>query len=177
MIGPPRSGKTSSLVARASERYRIDPFAKTLILVPTVRHADQIRRRLVNECGVAFQLRVATMQQFSSDILEPSATVTTDVAEELLRKTILEATHDGTATYFEPIASTEGLQRLVASAIRELLHEQVDAATFLNATGQTGDLSLQALGAIFSSYAHELNDREWRHPAELGRVRVQDAPT
>ena len=63
--GPAGSGKTQFLVERAAERYASDSFAPTLVLVPTVRHADQFRRRLVERCGVAFNLEASTIGVFA----------------------------------------------------------------------------------------------------------------
>ena len=65
VCGPPGSGKTGRLVEHAARRYQDDRFASTLVLVPTARHGDQFRRRLVAESGVALDLDVSTLAQYA----------------------------------------------------------------------------------------------------------------
>lgn len=72
--GPAASGKTARLVGLAASRYREDPFAETLVIVPTARHGDQFRRRLVAAAGSALALRIATLSQLAHD-LDPAARV------------------------------------------------------------------------------------------------------
>ena len=42
ITGGAGSGKTREIVARLADLYRPNPFAEALVLVPTIRHADQI---------------------------------------------------------------------------------------------------------------------------------------
>ena len=63
IVGGAGSGKTDEVVSRLAARYEADPFSETVVLVPTVRHGDQFRRRLVGRCGVALRLRVETIDR------------------------------------------------------------------------------------------------------------------
>ena len=170
VIGPSRSGKTTTVLQHAAQLYQEDPFSEVLILVPTVRHADQIRRRLVQLCGVAFQLRVETIRQFSGSIVDSSVTVNADVANELLKRITHEAVKSGHAAYFAPIARTDGFHRSLSSAATELLQNDVDAEAFGEAAQATGDVQLQGLAALYRSYRRGLDEHQWRHPAELPSI-------
>ena len=75
ITGGPGSGKTTRLVELAAAAYAADPFAPILVLVPTVRHADQFRRRVVGRTSVAFGLDVTTIGQFGQRFLQPGAVV------------------------------------------------------------------------------------------------------
>lgn len=167
IIGPPESGKTEQLLQRAAGLYQLNPFNEVLILVPTLRHADQIRARLVDLCGVAFQLRVETIIQFSNSIVDPSETINLEIADELLRRVTHEEVKSGPASYFMPIYQTGGFQRSVSNAVNELLHNNVDDQIFLKATRGTGSTQLQGLASLYHAYRRGLAERNWRHPAEL----------
>ena len=56
IVGGPGSGKTDEVISRLAACYQADPFTEGVVLVPTVRHGDQFRRRLVAQCGVALRL-------------------------------------------------------------------------------------------------------------------------
>ena len=47
IVGGPGSGKTDEVISRLATLYQADPFSEAVVLVPTVRHGDQFRRRLV----------------------------------------------------------------------------------------------------------------------------------
>ena len=141
IVGGPGSGKTSEVVSRLAARYEADPFAETVVLVPTVRHGDQLRRRLVGRCGVALRLRVETIPQFSRQLAAaarvsrpphprhsraggnpspagklrvPSYTL----AGELLARTARREVERGPAAYFRPIAGTVGFNDLLSDLRR-----------------------------------------------------------
>ena len=65
IIGGPGSGKTEEVVSRLARGYKDGRFWNVLLLAPTVRHGDQLRRRLVAKCGVAMGLGVESLSQFS----------------------------------------------------------------------------------------------------------------
>ncbi len=170
IIGPPQSGKTALLLGHAAERYAENPFSEVLIIVPTVRHADQVRRRLVDLCGIAFQLRVETMGQFSGSLIDPSSVVSADIADELLSRVATEATAGGGADYFAPIAQTNGFHRLLSSAVSDLMQEHIDPDLIAAAASATGDQALQGLARIYRAYTGSLKQRSWRHPAEVASI-------
>ena len=65
IVGGPGSGKTEEVVSRLARGYKDGRFWDVLLLAPTVRHGDQLRRRLVAKCGVAMGLGVESLSQFS----------------------------------------------------------------------------------------------------------------
>ena len=167
ITGGPGSGKTSEVVSRLAARYEADPFAETLVLVPTVRHGDQLRRRLVARCGAALRLRVETIPQFSRQLAEGARAPSRMLAGELLARTARREVERGPAAYFRPIAGTVGFGDLLSAAVDDLLAEAVDPRALSEAAARTGSPSLAALAAVFAAYAAELERRDWRHPAQI----------
>ena len=139
------------------------------MLVPTVRHADQFRRRLVAQCGAAFALRVVTVVQLSRDIGDTAGlrAVTHDVAKALLEQTLRRVVVSGPASYLEPIARMAGLLDLLDEAVTELLGGGVDSDRLLAAANRSGHPKLQSLAAVYDAYLSELAMRRWVHPARL----------
>ena len=88
------------------------------------------------------------------------------MADELLARTVRREIESGPASYFRPIAHTEGLVRLLNSAVRDLLAEAVETQALLEAADQTRSPALMGLGAIFAAYHSELDRRDWLHPAQ-----------
>ena len=166
ITGGPGSGKTGEVVSRLAARYEADPFAETVVLVPTVRHGDQLRRRIVGRRGVALRLRVETIGQLSralaSDVWVPSYTL----VEELLARTARGEAGRGPASYFEPIVATGGFNALLGAAVDDLLAEAVEPRALSQAADRSRSPSLRALSAIFAAYGSELECRGWLHPAQ-----------
>ena len=172
IAGGPGSGKTSEVVSRLAARYEADPFAETVVLVPTVRHGDQLRRRLVARCGAALRLRVETIPQFSHQLAAgaqmPSARAPSRMlAGELLTRTARQEVKQGPAAYFRPIAGTAGFIDLLNAAVDDLLAEAVDPRALSESAARTGSPRLTALSAIYAAYAAELERRGWRHPSQI----------
>ncbi len=140
-----------------------------LVLVPTIRHGDQFRRRLVARCGVAFGLRVETLGQFCR-ALANDGIAEHGVAAELLRRTVLDSIDSGPAAYFAPLRDSTGLHQLVAAGVADLLSEAVDPTSLIGAAGASGDRGLIALAAIYGAYTAALASRGWTHPAQLSLV-------
>ena len=167
ITGGPGSGKTGEVVSRVAARYEADPFAETVVLVPTVRHGDQLRRRIVGRRGVALRLRVETIGQLSralaSDVWVPSYTL----VEELLARTARGEAGRGPASYFGPIVGTGGFSALLGTAVDDLLAEAVDPRALSEAADRSRSPGLRALSAIFAAYVSELERREWLHPAQI----------
>ena len=160
------SGKTDQLIAKLAALYESDPFYEAAVLVPTSRHGDQIRRRLVSRCGVALRLRVETISQFSQGLAHAAEFPSTTVAQELLARAASREIERGPASYFGPIARTEGLQRLLNAAVGDLLAEAVDPLSLREAADRSGYPVLIALSAIFTAYRSELDSRRWVHPSQ-----------
>ena len=167
IVGGPGSGKTSEVVSRLAARYEADPFAETVVLVPTVRHGDQLRRRLVVRCGAALRLRVEIIPQFSHQLAMGARAPSRMLAGELLARTARREVERGPAAYFRPIAGTVGFSDLLNAAVDDLLAEAVDPRAFSESAAWTGSPRLTALGAIYAAYHAELERRDWRHPAQI----------
>ena len=168
LVGGPGSGKTDQIISRLAARYEADPFSEAIVLVPTVRHGDQFRRRLVGRCGVALRLRVETIAQFSRTLASNARVPSHSLAEELLQRTIRLGIESGSAAYFKPVVGTKGLGNLLGGAIGDLLAEGVDPEALSAAAGKSGSRSLQALGAIYKEYLLALRQGNWTHPMQVG---------
>ena len=178
VCGPAGSGKTGRLVDHAARRYQDDRFAPTLVLVPTARHGDQFRRRLVAACGVALNLDVSTLAQYAR-LHAAGRTLSREVAADLLRRVALDRIAEGGAGRFEPIADKPGLHALIAEAVTELVAADVEPAAFEAAAAGTESADLVALADIYAAYRRELAGRGWRDPAEapsLAAEAIEDAP-
>ena len=165
VCGPAGSGKTGQLVRHAASRYARDRFASTLVLVPTARHGDQFRRRVVAQGGVALNLDVATLAQYARRHAG-GRTLSSDVAADLLRRVSRERIASGGAGRFEPIAATPGLHSLIAEAVRELVAADIEPPDFATAAALTGSADLDALADIYGAYRRALAAGAWRDPGE-----------
>ena len=137
------------------------------MLVPTVRHGDQLRRRLVVRCGAALRLRVETIPQFSRQLAGDTRIPSRMLAGELLAQTARREVERGPAAYFRPIAGTSGFIDLLNAAVDDLLAEAVDPRAFSESAARTGSPSVTALAAVYAAYSAELERRDWRHPAQI----------
>ncbi len=167
IVGGAGSGKTDEVVSRLAARYEADPFSETVVLVPTVRHGDQFRRRLVGRCGVALRLRVETIDRLSRELAPDAQPLSRTLARELLTRTARREIERGPAAYFEPIAGTTGFADLLGAAVDDLLSESADPLALSEAAAKSGPSGLIALGAIFAAYVSELERRGWLHPAQI----------
>ena len=169
IVGGPGSGKTEKVVSRLARGYEGGRFWDALLLVPTVRHGDQLRRRLVARCGVAIGLAVERLPQFSQRLAAMRTgqrpVASRSVADELLARITRREVERGGASYFRPILHTKGLGRLVRAAVLNLVYEGVNAGHFQTAAGDRGMQAIRALAAIYSAYVGELKRRRWIHPA------------
>ena len=166
VYGPAGSGKTGRLVERAASRYRGDRFASTLVLVPTERHGDQFRRRLVAEAGAALNLDVSTLARYAARHAGGRA-LPREVAAELLRRVSRERIAAGAAARFAPIAGTPGLAALIGDAVAELVSADVSPSALQRAAAAAGSADLAALAEIYRAYRGALAERGWRDPGEL----------
>ena len=165
VTGPAGSGKTERLIQRAAERYEADRFASTLVLVPTARHGDQFRRRLVSCCGVALALDVLTLALFTRRYVSANMPPY-EVVAELLWRVTRERTASGEAQRFQPIAETPGLHELVGSAVGELVAAGIEGGELRGAARRTASADHIALADIYTAYRAALDDHGWRDPRE-----------
>ncbi len=183
ITGGPGTGKTARLIDIAAAHSATDPFAPLLVIVPTVRHADQFRRRLVTRTSVAFGLDVTTFGQFAARHMPARVIPPSEVAAELLgRVTRDRVDGSGAAARFRPIAGTPGLDAFVSTAVNDLIADAVDPATFSDAALRTADPDLHALADIYEAYSAALQAHGWSHPRESFRLvasvlREQHLPT
>ena len=167
ITGGPGSGKTTTVVETLAAVYGDDPFASALVLVPTVRHGDQFRRRLVARCSVTLGLRVSTISRFSRGIVSDASVPSQALADELLTRTLRVQVEAGPASYFKPIAGTRGLHSMVRGAIGDLFAEVTAPEAMSEAANQTGSDSLVALASVYAAYISELEQRGWVHPSQI----------
>ena len=174
IIGGPGVGKSDAVIARLTQGYAHETFWDALLLTPSMRHGDQLRRRLVGRCGVAMGLHVERLSQFAQRLTEtplvdddtPSMRAADPaVAEELLSRVTRTEVESGGASYFKPIAGTRGLGRLIRAAVFNLVSEGVDVNQFRAAARDSGMRSLEALASVYSAFIEELSRRRWIHPA------------
>ena len=166
MIGPAGSGKSEILLRRAADRYRRNPFAATLVVVPTVRHGDQFRRRLLALCGVALDLQVETPRGVARRLHTGTSIASIGAARELLGSVAYRQIESGAAAHFAPLGAAAALPLLWA-AVEELLAEDVSADRFTAAAVATGDPQLAAVAAIYGAWRRELQEHGWLAPAAL----------
>ena len=166
IVGPAGSGKTEALLRRAAERYCADPFAATLVVVPTVRHGDQFRRRLLAACGVALDLQVETPRGLARRFDTGLRTASVGAARELLGSVTHRQIQAGAAAHFGPLGAAAALPMLSA-AVEELLAEDIPAQRFTAAARGTGDPQLAALAAIYGAHRAALEAHRWLAPTAL----------
>ncbi|MGK2965460.1 MAG: hypothetical protein ACSLFM_07625 [Tepidiformaceae bacterium] len=165
--GPPASGKTTHLIDALARVYAAAPFAESVLLVPTQRHADQLRRLAAERTGAAFNLRAATIASYASELLRDAghAILPPDVAAALLDRVSAAAIPED-ATYFAPIRHMRGLSRLLGPAINDLLAADIQPAAFTEAARRSRIPRLTALAAIYMRYRAALEFGGWLHPAQ-----------
>ncbi len=147
------------------------------MVVPTVRHGDQFRRRLLALCGVAFDLQVETPRGVARRLHTGTATASIGAARELLGGVAYREIQSGAAAHFAPLGAAAALPLLWA-AVEELLAEDVSANRFTSAAAATGDPQLAAVAAIYGAWRRELQEHGWLAPAALpaAAAAAGDAP-
>lgn len=153
VLGPAASGKTQALVDRAAARYGDDVFAPTLVLVPTGRHGDQFRRRLVSSVPAAFGLEVSVMTGWGRETVAATGARVAGrgIVAGLVRQAIYAATDAGEASTFTPIRHTRGLHARVEDAVRELVAEGIEPEALADAGNQP---DIEALADVYAHF-HE----------------------
>ncbi len=170
ITGGAGSGKTREIVARLAGLYGSDSFADALVLVPTIRHADQFRRRLVRECGVAMNLRVETLTMLARGLTAGSPILSSArAADELARVTRRTVARGGDADYFKPIADMAGFVGMIGPAVGSLLEEHIDPDSLRIAAVRTGSVPARALADIYATYVGELERLRLIHPVQVNQ--------
>jgi len=146
------------------------------VLVPTVRHGDQFRRRLLQACGVALDLQVETPRGVARRFDIGPAVASVGAARELLVSITHRRIETGAASHFAPLGAAAALPMLWA-AVEELLAEDVAAQQFTAAAGSTGDPQLAALAAIYGAYRAALEAHRWIAPTALPATAAAAADT
>ena len=136
------------------------------MLVPTVRHGDQFRRRLLAACGVALDLQVETPRGVARRLYSGLQTVSIGVLRELLGSITRRLIDADAAAHFAPLGAAAALPMLWA-AVEELLAEDVSAQRFTAAARGTGDPQMAAIAAIYDAYRRALEDHRWLAPTAL----------
>lgn len=171
ITGGAGSGKTREILARLAELYRPDPFADALVLVPTIRHADQLRRRLVQKCGVAMNLRVETLTMLARSLTAGSPILSASRAtDELARVTRRTVARGGDANYFDPIVGMAGFVPMIGEAVESLLEEDIVLGSLQTAAGRTNSEPARALADIYAAYVDELQRQKLIHPVQVNSV-------
>ncbi|MFN8585943.1 MAG: PD-(D/E)XK nuclease family protein [Dehalococcoidia bacterium] len=174
VTGGPASGKTARLLDVARGHYRHDPFSPVLVLVPTARHADQFRQRLVASVGVAIGLEVTTARLFATGLTAEAPIAPPEVAGELLARAVRgQAAGVGPARRFESIAHTPGLHAMVRAGVGELCRAAVDPDVLVAAAERLGQPDLLALAALYAGYLEVLGERGWHPPEARARLAAQ----
>ncbi len=162
------SGKTRRIVERLAARYRDEPFADALVLVPTIRHADQLRRRLVQEYPVAMNLRVETLPMLSHSLTSGAPVLSSARAiDELARVARRMVNGGGAASYFAPIVRSAGFVTMISAAAGSLMEEETDAGALSRAAGQSDSQPARALAEIYAAYLDELEQSRLIHPMQI----------
>ena len=137
------------------------------MLVPTVRHGDQFRRRLLAACGVALDLQVETPRGVARRLYRgPLQTASIGVLRELLGSITRRLIDADAAAHFAPLGVAAALPMLW-TAVEELLAEDVSAPRFTAAARATGDPQLAATAAIYCAYRRALEEHRWLAPTAL----------
>lgn len=173
ITGGAGSGKTREIVARLADKYRSDPFADALVLVPTIRHADQFRRRLVQGCGVAMNLRVETLTMLGRGLTKGSpilsASRATDELARVARRTVARG---GDADYFKSIAGMAGFVPMIGGAVGSLLEEEIEPQLLQAAAARITSEPARALADIYAAYVSELEQERLIHPVQVNQWAV-----
>ncbi len=131
--GPPGSGKTARLRARAAAWEQESPGA-TLWLVPTRRHAAWLGDRLAEMGKPTWRPPVITFEEVARALVpfhEPSARpLSTAQRRLMLDELIAEGLRDGRLARFERVAETRGFAQSVGRLFDELRSRTVEPADF-----------------------------------------------
>lgn len=171
VTGGPASGKTERLLEVIAARYRADPFAATLVVVPTARHADQLRQRVVARVGIAVGLDVTTLRLLAARLTADAPIPPPEVARELLVRTAVDrAARDGPARRFGQIAHARGFHSLLTTAVGALASAAVDAPRLAAHAAAVGDADLAATADVYGGYLDALDARGWHPPEARARL-------
>ncbi|MHC4982356.1 MAG: PD-(D/E)XK nuclease family protein [Planctomycetota bacterium] len=161
LVGPAASGKTAA--ARAMyHRFERDGLPACLLLVPNVRAAAQMRRKLLAQSakGVAVAPQVLTFSALAARVLA-SAGVTGRLLSAFRRHLLIanivdELAAAGKLRTLAAVADTPGLAVALERAIAELKRAAVEPETLKNAL-RRGDEKGRDLLAVYARFQERLH--------------------
>jgi ATP-dependent helicase/DNAse subunit B len=175
LTGPPGSGKTRRLIER-SQRLNQGAVGATLWLVPTYRHVEWLRERLVEQGAGGVGLRLLTFTDLAEEVIrdhDPAARPLSRVQRRLLVEAILADLHQRKEfRHFGRVVETRGFAEGVVALLAELKQNDVRPIDFARAAyrrGPDGALSAKdrEVARLYARYerhlaAHNLFDLEGR---------------
>jgi ATP-dependent helicase/DNAse subunit B len=174
LSGPPGSGKTRRLIERSQELAR-GRVGTTLWLVPTYRHLDWHRERLIEPGAGGIGLHLLTFQDFAEEVIrhhDPAARPLSRVQRRLLVEAVLVDLHQRKEfAHFGRVVDTRGFAEGVVALLAELKQNEVRPIDFARAayrrgydggraarTRRGGAISLKdrECGRLYARYQHHL---------------------
>src|SRR5215831_16664454 len=128
VLGPPGADRVAPLLAAYREASA--EFGAALFLVPTRRHADQLRDSLAT--GIA--PLVFDLQAFADELVrihEPALRPHADADRRLLLDSVLAELRDSDLPYFAGVADTRGFAEAAAGYVAELREAGVELRQLL----------------------------------------------
>jgi ATP-dependent helicase/DNAse subunit B len=173
LTGPPGSGKTRRLIERSQELSQ-GAVATTLWLVPTYRHAESLRDRLVVSGAGGVGLSLLTFNDLAGAVIrhhDPAARPLSRVQRRLLVEAVLADLHQRKEfRHFGRVVETRGFAEGVVALLAELKQNEVRPIDFARAAYRRGgavsgkDREVARLYARYQRQllAHNLFDLEGR---------------
>jgi ATP-dependent helicase/nuclease subunit B len=162
LSGPAGSGKTGRLIERCQAGTQAAVGA-ALWIVPSYRHGERLRERLIeNGCG-GIGLRLLTFEDFAADIIrahDPAACPLANVQRRLLVDDLLAELHQRKQlTHFDRVAETRGFAEGTVALVSELKRNEIRPIDFARAAYRRGYAGTRAARATRGE-AISLKERE-----------------
>jgi ATP-dependent helicase/DNAse subunit B len=171
VLGPPGADRTGRLAA-AFRQAAAAGFGSALFLLPTRRHAEQVRERLTSAPGMLAP-HVLDVQAFADELVrlnDPAIRPLPDIDRRLLLDAVLaELKEAGELPYFAAVADTRGFADAAAGYVAELKQAGVDLRMLLKASGDRRSPELNR-----HAQATRIFDRYQRKLARLHRLDPDD---
>jgi ATP-dependent helicase/DNAse subunit B len=171
VLGPPGADRTARLSAAFRDAAAAG-FGAALFLLPTRRHAEQVRDRLATAPGLLAP-HVLDLQAFADELVrvnDPAIRPLPDLDRRLLLDSVLaELKEAGELPYFAAVADTRGFADAAAGYVAELKQAGVDLRMLLKASGDRKSPELNR-----HAQATRIFDRYQRRLAKLHRLDPDD---
>src|SRR5262245_14873192 len=171
VLGPPEADRAERVLT--AYREAAGEFGAALVLVPTRRHAEQIRGVL----GTGIAPLVFDLQAFADELVrvhEPALRPHADADRRLLLDSVLTELRDGELPYFAGVADTRGFAEATAGYVAELKEAGVELRQLLKAHpgGEPGAANRHTQATrIFDRYQRRLAKlHRFDPPDRLGRA-------